>query len=233
MKSYISDCADYDRDVIRLVFFCFLVLLFSRQTVANVFSISDALLESVRREYGKAAEIRMQDWKALLNDNNNKNLSETHKLRLVNDFFNTQKFIDDIDHWGKEDFWATPVEFLASGGGDCEDFSVAKYFTLIKLGIPDEKLRITYVMALEYKQAHMVLSYFEAPDTEPLILDNLNKMILPAGRRRDLKPIYNFNGDGLWVSRQRGSGKRVGQADDISRWMKLRTRFKETVTSKF
>ena len=58
------------------------------------------------------------------------------------------RFIDDIIHWNKVDYWATPIEFLASHGGDCEDFAIAKYFTLIQLGIPEEQLTLTYVKAL-------------------------------------------------------------------------------------
>ncbi len=194
------------------------------------FIINDALINDVRRHYGKAASERMIRWQGLLQGS--LNLTEMQKLAVVNDFFNEQRFIDDIDHWGKDDFWATPVEFLGSGGGDCEDFSIAKYYTLRQLGIPDKKLRVTYVMALEYKQAHMVLSYYSEPDTEPLILDNLNKRILPASERRDLKPVYNFNGDGLWYARQQGnSGKRIGKSSRVGRWTKLRNRFQQSIAN--
>ena len=34
---------------------------------------------------------------------------------------------------------------MGTNAGDCEDYEIAKYFSLIKLGIPDSKLRITYV----------------------------------------------------------------------------------------
>lgn len=196
---------------------------------ADEFEISEALIKEVQHHYGAAAGARMEGWRRIMKDN--AGLSETRKLKLVNDFFNRQKFVNDINHWGKADFWATPVEFLASGGGDCEDFSIAKYYTLRQLGIPDHKLRITYVMALEYKQAHMVLSYFPEPGTIPLILDNLNKRILPADQRRDLKPVYNFNGDGLWYARQRGGGdKKVGKSSRVGRWMKLRKRFQQSIS---
>lgn len=32
--------------------------------------------------------------------------------------------------------WKTPKEFLIDGEGVCEDFAIAKYFTLLELGIP-------------------------------------------------------------------------------------------------
>ena len=49
---------------------------------------------------------------------------------------------------------------LARGEGDCEDFAIAKYFTARTLGVPDNKLRITYVyIKRRWKpnEAHMVL----------------------------------------------------------------------------
>ncbi len=120
------------------------------------------------------------------------------------------------------------MEFLASGAGDCEDFSIAKYFTLRELGVPDEKLRITYVKAVELDQAHMVLSYFANPGEEPLILDNLISEIRPASSRKDLVSVYNFNGDGLWLSRQRGEGVRVGESNKIKTWTELRRRLQKS-----
>jgi len=62
---------------------------------------------------------------------------------------------------------------LASNGADCEDFSIAKYFALKELGVPIQRLRITYVKAVRLNQAHMVLAYYPEPDAVPLILDNL------------------------------------------------------------
>ncbi|MBI4206399.1 MAG: transglutaminase-like cysteine peptidase [Betaproteobacteria bacterium] len=109
--------------------------------------------------------------------------------------------MDDIIHWGKEDYWATPIEFLSTNAGDCEDFSIAKYFTLRALGVPDDRLRLTYVKELvQYNQAHMVVAYFPSPDAEPLVLDNINKTIQPASARSDLLPVYSFNGSNLWLA---------------------------------
>ncbi len=197
--------------------------------VAGELYISKALLNDVKKMYGEQAGKRVLAWQDIML--NSKGLSDQQKMEKVNRFFNQLEFISDIKHWGMEDFWATPVEFLASGGGDCEDFSIAKYYTLRELGIPDRKLRITYVEALELNQAHMVLSYYSRPNSEPLILDNLKGEILPAKQRKDLKPVYNFNGDGLWVAKQRGKGVRVGKADRLTLWVDLRKRFKASVES--
>jgi len=120
------------------------------------------------------------------------------------------------------------VEMLSTNGGDCEDFSIAKYFTLLELGVPDERLRITYVKALELNQAHMVLAYYETPESEPLILDNLINKIRSASQRSDLLPVYSFNGNNLWMSKERGQGRAiVGGSQRINLWRDLNIRMKQ------
>ena len=210
--------------------FNFLMVCTLSLALASEFYVSQKLLDDVQKLYGEMAVRRMHAWQDLMK--NSRRLPEREKLEKVNIFFNRLEFGTDLQHWGKVDFWATPVEFLASGGGDCEDFSIAKYFTLRELGVADERLRITYVKALRINQAHMVLTYYPEKGKEPLILDNLEGKILPASERKDLKPVYNFNGDGLWIARQRGKGVRVGKADRISLWTELRERFSDELSEK-
>lgn len=149
------------------------------------------------------------------------------KLLSVNDFFNELEFVDDMSHWGKEDYWATPEEMLISGGGDCEDFSIAKYFTLKQLLVPEERLRLVYVKSLRLKQPHMVLSYYPTPTAEPLVLDNLVKSILPASQRTDLIPVYSFNTEGLWVAKQLDAGQRAGDSTQLSLWQEFLARMRQ------
>jgi predicted transglutaminase-like cysteine proteinase len=127
--------------------------------------------------------------------------------------------------WGQEDYWATPVEALYKGAGDCEDYAIAKYVTLRQLGIPSDKLRITYVKALRLNQAHMVLTWYASPDAEPLVLDNLIPQIRPASQRQDLLPVYAFNAEGLWLPGP-GGGKRSGSSKQLSRWQDLLTKMR-------
>jgi len=189
------------------------------------FEVTQALLNKVKAEFGSDAEKRVSSWGNLMASSSNKSLADKDKLVLVNDFFNSSiMFVDDINLWKKEDYWATPVEFLSMGAGDCEDFSIAKYFTLKELGVPEENLRITYVKAIEINQAHMVLTYFETKRSTPLVLDNLIPEIKPANQRGDLIPVYSFNGGGLWVAKSRGGGERVGDSSKISLWKDLENR---------
>lgn len=151
---------------------------------------------------------------------------EAGKLRGVNEFFNRRVlFRDDIDVWGQADYWATPLEMLDKGAGDCEDYATAKYFTLLGLGVPVAKLRLVYVRAQlggagGPSQAHMVLAYYESANAEPLILDNLVSDVRTASRRPDLAPVFSFNSEGLWqgVGSQAASGDPVAR---LSRWREL------------
>lgn len=192
-------------------------------TVSATLEISDMLLLKVENKYGKEASQRLLQWQKLMRTA--KKLPEQDKLTLVNNFFNQRiDFVDDKYLWDMTDYWATPLELLAKGAGDCEDYSIAKYFTLKELGVPENKMRITYVKALELNQAHMVLIYFSSPRAVPVVLDNLITAIKPATKRADLLPVYSFNGAGLWLAKVRGTGKRVGGSDRLNRWNELKQR---------
>lgn len=142
------------------------------------------------------------------------------KLRMSNDFFNRRiAFQEDTAVWGREDYWASPVELLEKGQGDCEDYAIAKYFTLLAMGVPVAKLRLVYSQArlAGSLQAHLVLAYYESPaDHAPLILDNLVREIRPASRRPDLMPVFSFNSEGLWQGV--GSQSAGDPAARLSRW---------------
>ncbi len=183
------------------------------------FKIDKNNLDWALAQYGKKSQSTLLAWEKIIKENNSG--PEIAKLDKVNRFFNRFEFISDYSHWGTEDYWATPLEFIASGGGDCEDFSFAKYFTLKALGISDHRLNLTYVKALQLNQAHMVLTYFASPAAEPLILDNLTDEIEPASKRSDLLPVYSFNATGLWIAQQKGKGKPVGKSSRLERWQSL------------
>ncbi len=186
---------------------------------------SPALLGRVEAKFGKEAVLRLQSLKKLVESN--QALSENDKIKIVNDFFNRVPYYTDLQHWKVKDYWATPFEKLTTYGGDCEDYSIAKYFTLRELGVPDDRLRIMYVKAINWGEAHMVLTYFPKPRTIPLVLDNLNPRILPANQRKDLIPVYSFNGDGLWLAKERGTGKRAGSSSKIGLWSDLQRRVQQ------
>ncbi len=187
--------------------------------------LSEKILAGAEKKYGAEARKRLLDWTRLIADNRNK--TELQKLHLVNDFFNRLPYVSDVQHWSVADYWATPVETLASNGADCEDFAIAKYFTLLALNVRIEKLKITYVKASSYNpinRSHMVLTYYTTPNAVPLVLDNLIAEIKPATQRRDLTPVYAFNGDGLWLAKERNTARVSSGPGNIRFWRELRSR---------
>lgn len=202
----------------RALMWLLLLLLWGQALAGN---LPLEIKDRVRDRFGSEGVIRLERWEALVWDMTYQ--STPDKLQRVNDFFNELRFLTDRQHWQQDDYWATPFETLASNGGDCEDFAIAKYFTLRQLGIPARQLRISYVKALRQNQPHMVLTFY--PDEgEPLVLDILEKALLPASQRPDLVPVYHFNADGLWEARTRGQDRRLGDVNDIRLWRDLQTR---------
>lgn len=182
------------------------------------FSLPEAALQQARQQYENDGYQRILAMRDLLN--NTQSQTDWQKLHLVNQFANRQvRFVSDTEHWRQTDYWATPLESLGSGAGDCEDYSILKYFMLRALGVPDDKLRLMYVRALRQNEPHMVLVYFENPQDYPLVLDNLEPEIRSAAERTDLKPVYSFNASGLWLARAGGLGHKVQNHKGNSHWL--------------
>lgn len=181
----------------------------------------DRMQRLAAERYGDPAAESVTAWRRMMADA--ADLDEEMQLARVNTFFNRRlRFVDDTVVWRQQDYWATPLEFMGKGAGDCEDFAIAKYITLRLLGIPDERLRLIYVRAQigdprsKLSQAHMVLGHYAEPSDEPLVLDNLISDIRRASRRTDLTPVFSFNSEGLWVG-----GASTSSADPttrLSRW---------------
>lgn len=94
------------------------------------------------------------------------------KLRYVNSYFNKFPFMDDDTNWGGP-YWTTPREFLSKGGGDCEDYSIAKYYALKALGVAATDMFITVMGYPDKKGMHAVLVVLDGNDY--YVLDNLKK----------------------------------------------------------
>lgn len=185
------------------------------------------LRDSMRRQYGEDGLSVLEEWFALLE--RLRGAERPRQLREVNDFFNRRvRWLEDINVWRQEDYWATPLETLGRGAGDCEDYTIAKYMTLRELEVPEAMLRLIYVKARigrsQITQAHMVLGYFATPGAEPLVLDNLLPTITPARERTDLDPVFSFNGQGLWAG---GSSRsRADPVARLSRWRSVINRMR-------
>jgi len=223
MRCLMLDCRQFIK---KLGFLKSIVFLAFSINLAIASVEIDRLLLLASQRYGDSGAAAVMAWRDLLTQAASQ--PDAAKLRRVNDFFNRRtRFGEDSDIWGRQDYWATPLEVLGRGQGDCEDFAIAKYVTLKLLGIPSEKLRLTYVKARiggpqsTLVQAHMVLSYYPAPNDEPLVLDSLISDIRPASRRPDLTTIFGFNAEGLWVGGATSASRR------FSKWQSVLARMRE------
>jgi predicted transglutaminase-like cysteine proteinase len=184
------------------------------------FSIAKVFIDKIEKEYGPLAVRRAYGLVQMMNEA--RNLDEMGKMEKVNDFFNQTPYASDKQTWGVSDYWATRLEFIGKDRADCEDYVIAKYFTLKELGVPPSKLFMTYAKSLRYKTSHLVLTYYETPKSTPLVLDNYNYKILPASTRDDLVPIYSFSGDELFSAKQAQIGRMVPAATRQTRpWDEL------------
>jgi len=206
--------------------FLMIVILFTMIFAKSTVNISSAQLKKIERKYGKKAKKRVVLWDKMLQSAKGKGTLK--KLKIVNSFFNKITYKRDITHWKKNDYWASPFEFLGTGAGDCEDYAIAKYFALRKLGIPDKKLKITYVTYRQrntkFDTAHMVLNYYHSPNKPPIVLDNINKKLKLATKRKDLKPVYSFNAVGLWKAQNKGKKEVNVGNNNLKNWKSMMER---------
>lgn len=207
--------------IIITLFLSFTSYLFSEYSTKN---ISAENFEKIKRKYGKKAEKRVVLWDKMLEKAKGK--KTVRQLKSVNDFFNQIKYVSDQKVWKKEDYWASPFEFMGVGAGDCEDFAIAKYFALRALGVSDKKLKITYVKLQQKGKsvAHMVLNYYHKPTSTPIILDSANKSLKLATKRKDLKPIYSFNASGLWEAKNKTKGLKSKGKNKLKKWQSMMSR---------
>ena len=198
--------------------------LFPVHTV--IASKNDFLLAEANQKmnfsYDTPTTRRFNEWEKLMF--HSQGMSDTEKLVLVNNFFNKMQWREDDKVWNKKDYWATPIESLIKNAGDCEDFSIAKYYTLLAMDIPVEQLRLTYVV-LDNHQGHMVLFYFPGNGRDPLVLDNLNNKILSKSQRPDIKYMFSFNDTGVWL---KGNNTSVPDNKNIiHQWTEMVERIKK------
>jgi predicted transglutaminase-like cysteine proteinase len=186
----------------------------------------DTMLRLARDRYGAKAVQTVQSWQRMVESS--ADLPDEDKLEAVNTFFNRRTlFQEDPVVWQQQDYWASPLEFMGRAAGDCEDYAISKYVTLLNMGVPRDKLRLIYVKARSggASVAHMVLGYYPNPAEEPMILDNLIGSIRMASQRGDLSPVFSFNADGLWVG-----GAARSSADPtsrLSRWRDVLDRMRQ------
>lgn len=191
----------------------------------NIQPWSDSLFVQLEKEFGKQGADRMRRLNDLMLANKDKPTDE--KLKIVNDAVNQLPWIADRSKYDVNDYWATPLETIATFGGDCEDMAIAKWMLLRMMGVPKENLRLSFVKIKKTGESHMVLAYLEKPDQlgkgQPvLILDNYVKEIKPGTERMDLLAVYLIDSDrNLTLISEDGTNRSVRSEIDSAKFAKL------------
>ena len=120
------------------------------------------------------------------------------QIKAVNRYMNKSRYITDQNNWGQKDYWASLGEFMAKFG-DCEDYAIAKFISLIKLGFKPEQLRVVAVKDLNLKVGHAILVVFL--DGKTYVLDNQIKQVIEARSVRHYQPVFSINTKAWWRHR--------------------------------
>jgi predicted transglutaminase-like cysteine proteinase len=123
-------------------------------------------------------------------------MTPREQMQAVNQWANARPYVEDIVNWGVADYWETPGQFLARGG-DCEDYAVFKYFSLIRLGFSPDDLRIVVVDDAKLKAFHAVLAVRAGGET--WLLDSQIAEIETLAAAVQYAPIYSLNEHGWWM----------------------------------
>ncbi len=118
------------------------------------------------------------------------------QLNAVNAWANTRPYVEDIQNYHVSDYWATPGQFLARGG-DCEDYAITKYYSLMRLGFSTDDLRIVIVDDTNLNVFHAVLAV--RSDNNVWLLDNQLQHVVPMEIAVQYVPIYSLNEHGWWM----------------------------------
>lgn len=125
----------------------------------------------------------------------NQNLPLSEKLARINREINASPYILDIINWGMEDYWETPLEFFVKNG-DCEDYAIAKYMTLKRLGITPENMRIVVLQDTNLRLLHSVLVVTDGGTN--YVLDNQIQQVMKDSSIHHYVPIYSINESNWW-----------------------------------
>ena len=135
-------------------------------------------------------------WRIFLNKL--KDIAPLDQLEYVNKYMNQYAYLLDPINYGKKDYWATPKEFMYRTG-DCEDYAISKYISLVHLGWPKENMRIVVLQDQNLNVAHAILVVYV--NDQALVLDNQIPQVIDSTRIKHYKPIFSITDDRWWLHR--------------------------------
>jgi predicted transglutaminase-like cysteine proteinase len=160
----------------------------------RVLSVAEEQARRLSRCTGADCPAAAQSWQKVLRQA--KSQPPLEQLKAVNRYFNQWPYRLDLERFGVSDYWATPEEFL-SLSGDCEDYSIVKYFALKQLGFAGRDMRIVVVKDRIREVGHAVLAVYI--DRTAYILDNLSNLVLPHETYSHYLPQYSVNEANGWA----------------------------------
>ena len=174
--------------------YIFMIILLLVQVKAEEFYINPYYLNKLEKN-SRSYKI-IKDYVRFLNTL--KNEDEKIKIQKVNRYINQIVPRYDLYNYQNQEYWATPFEFFSNAGGDCEDYVIAKMYSLELLGISKKDMYMSAVKEKYVGGDHMVLSLSVDKNRPPLVLDNLSTKVLPIDKRVDLDLVFMFNDYGFY-----------------------------------
>jgi len=124
------------------------------------------------------------------------------RLQRANSFVNHNIYFryDDVAT-GRMDSWSTPSELLRTGGGDCEDFALAKYWLLHAAGVAEEDM---YVMVVRDAVARADHAYLAVRDGNSFVLlDQRTDRVLPPHMLDEITPVFSITASSAYLHGRR------------------------------
>lgn len=155
-------------------------------------------------------------------------LDRNTQIKKVNNYINAIIPRYDAYNYKNEEYWATPFEFFMKGGGDCEDYVIAKKYTLELMEIPPESMYYSVVKEKYIGGDHMVLSLHVKKNNSFLVLDNLSTKVLTFDKRIDLEPVFIFNKKGFYKFDEKWKAIKINKIN-IPSYNEMKTRYMKTL----
>ena len=105
------------------------------------------------------------------------------------------KATSDLTQHGHIDVWSSPLATLEQGGGDCEDYAIAKFVALRRAGVAPNDLRIVIMHDTIRGEDHAVAA--ARLDESWLMLDNRRMAMVADADVRNYRPTFVIGPHGV------------------------------------
>jgi predicted transglutaminase-like cysteine proteinase len=103
--------------------------------------------------------------------------------------------LSDLAQHSRIDVWTSPLATLARGGGDCEDYAIAKFVALRRAGIAPDDIRIVILHDSIHGENHAVAA--ARLDGRWLTLDNRRMAMIEDSDVRNYRPTFVIDQHGV------------------------------------